>query len=199
MSKKAVIYARVSTADQTTDGQIAELKEFAEKQNWDIVEVVKDVCSGGLDSKERNGLSRVFSLAHKKKFDILLVWSLDRFSREGSRKTIGYLSELENFGVAWHSYSEPYISTVGVFSDAVVALLSALARQEKIRLSERTRLALKARKDAGVTLGRPRVPAERISQARALRMRGLSFSEIGREMGISRVRAFQLVKTGICG
>ena len=131
---KCVIYSRVSTDKQEAENQISQLKEYANRQNWDIVEVVTDVCSGSKSAAERTGLNKVFKMAHKKQFDVVLFWSLDRFSREGSRKTLEYLTRLDDYKVKWHSYTEEYISSLGIFADAIISIMAALAKQERIRM-----------------------------------------------------------------
>lgn len=196
--KNCVIYARCSTKDQETDNQVAQLQAYAQKQEWQVVDVVIDVCSGGKGLKERPGLDKVFDLARRRKFDVLLFWALDRFSREGSRKTIGYLSMLDDAGVDWHSYSEPYISSLGIFKDAIIAILSALAKQEKVRISERTKAGLdRTRRVNGTRLGRPRTAQKRFDEARKLRDKGLSLGAIGSQMGVSRARVCQLLKVRV--
>ena len=193
--KKCVIYSRVSTADQQVENQVSQLKAYAAKQDWEVVDAIEDVCSGGKDVKERPGLEKVFELARKRQFDVLLFWALDRFSREGSRKTIGYLAVLDEYRVDWHSYSEPYISSLGIFKDAIIAILSALAKQEKVRISERTKAGLERTKRVnGTRLGRPRTAQARFDEAKRLRAEGLSYGEIGKRMDISRARACQLAK-----
>jgi len=196
-SKSAVrvlIYSRVSTQDQDAQNQVAQLQGYATAQGWQVVDAITDTCSGSTSASDRVGLGKVLALAHQRRFDILLFWSLDRFSREGSRKTIGYLTELEQFGVGWHSFTEPYISTLGVFSDAIIALLSALAKQERLRIGERTRAGLQRAVANGKTLGRPRISSDRIDEAKKLRAAGLSFTKVGERLGVSRVRAYQLCK-----
>ena len=192
---KCLIYSRVSTQDQTTQNQIKQLEEYARKQEWEIVYVKTDTCSGSKSVEERQGLNEAFSLAHQKKYDVLLFWSLDRFSREGSRKTLEYLTRLDEYGVKWHSYTEQYISSLGLFSDAIIAILSCLAKQERVRISERVRAGLDRVKSQGVQLGRPKTSQEVIIQAKSLKEKGLSYAEIAKAMGISKSRAFQLVKT----
>lgn len=192
--KSCLIYARCSTKDQETLNQLAQLRDYAAKQDWTIVEEIVDVSSGGKGLKERPGLDKVFDLARRRQFDLLLFWALDRFSREGSRKTIGYLSILDDYGVDWHSYSEPYISSLGIFKDAIIAILSALARQEKIRISERTKAGLERTRRNGTRLGRPRTPPETLKKALKLRQEGLSFGQIGERMGVKRTRAYQMVQ-----
>lgn len=192
--KKCLIYARVSSDGQENENQVSILKEYAKKMEWEIVDTVVDVCSGGKGLTERPGLDKVFAMARKRKYDVLLFWALDRFSREGSRKTIQYLGMLDDVKVAWHSYSEPYISSLGIFGDAIIAILSALAKQEKVRIGERTKAGLERTvRINGTKLGRPMTDQSRIEQAVELRAQGKSFSEIGRTMGIVRSRAHQLV------
>jgi putative DNA-invertase from lambdoid prophage Rac len=134
-------------------------------------------------------------MAHQRRFDVMLFWSLDRFSREGSRATIAYLTKLEEFGVGWHSFTEPYLSTLGPFADSIIALLAALAKQERLRIGERTRAGLARAKANGKKLGRPRTAPGRITEAKQLRAEKLSFGEIGKRLGISRARAFQLASS----
>ena len=191
---KCLIYSRVSTQDQTTQNQIKQLEEYARKQEWEIVYVKTDTCSGSKSVEERQGLNEAFTLAPQKKYDVLLFWSLDRLSREGSRKTLEYLTRLDEYGVKWHSYTEQYISSLGLFSDAIIAILSCLAKQERVRISERVRAGLDRVKSQGVQLGRPKTPQEVIIQAKSLKEKGLSYAEIAKSMGISKSRAFQLVK-----
>lgn len=196
---KCVIYARCSTRDQETDNQVAQLRAYAAKQEWEVAEVIVDVCSGGKGVKERPGLDKVFDLARRRSYDILLFWALDRFSREGSRKTIQYLAMLDDAGVDWHSFSEPYISSFGIFKDAIIAILSALARQEKVRISERTKAGLeRTRRVNGTRLGRPKTDPAKIKQAQRLRKEGMSYGEIAKAMGISRARAHGLANWEPC-
>ncbi len=191
---KCVIYLRVSTAVQNAKNQLSQLKEYAKKQEWQIVDVVEDsAVSGGKGLDERTGLKAVFEMGRLGKFDILLFWSLDRLSREGSRRTLEYLTILDSYNVKFHSYTEQYISSLGVFSDAIISILSAIARQERIRISERTKAGL-ARIKGKVKLGRPKISKSVIQKARELRKQGLSFTQIGKELGYSRIRAFQLCK-----
>lgn len=195
--RRCVIYGRVSTGDQFAENQFAQLREFAGRQGWQVVDVIPDTCSGGKSAKEREGLAKVFEMAHQRRADVLLFWALDRFSREGSRTTIAYLTRLEADGMDWHSYTEPYLSSLGVFKDCIIALLSALAKQEKVRIGERTRAGLeRTRRVNGTRLGRPKTDEKRVRQAADLRAQGLSFSQIGHQMGVSKSRAQQLAVMG---
>ena len=189
---RCIIYARVSTEDQTVENQLRELKEYASRQQWQVINELTDTASGGKSVEERSGLKEVFNLARKKKYDVLLFWSLDRFSREGSRKTLEYLTRLDDYGVKWHSYTEEYISSLGIFADAIISLMACLAKQERLRISERTKAGMARAAAAGKNIGRPKTALEIIERAKQLREKGLSFAAIGKEMNLSRVRAFEL-------
>jgi putative DNA-invertase from lambdoid prophage Rac len=171
------------------------LQEYASKQGWEVTEVVVDVCSGGKGIKDRPGLDKVFALARRKKYNVLLFWSLDRFSREGSRKTTEYLTMLDDAGVDFHSFTEQYLSSIGIFRDCIISLLATLAKQEKVRISERTKAGLERTVRVNHTkLGRPKTDPTKILRVQELRKQGMSYGQIGKEMGISRVRACQLSK-----
>lgn len=191
---KCIIYSRVSTTDQTTENQILQLREYAQKQGWSIIDVKTDTCSGSKSADERSGLKDVFDLARRRKFDVLLFWSLDRLSREGTRKTLEYLSRLDAYKVKWHSYSEEYISSLGLFADAIIALMACLAKQERLRISDRTKAGLQRAILQGKTLGRPKSIPDLDERAVKLRQQGYSFSRIAHELNISKTHAFHLCK-----
>lgn len=189
---KCIIYTRVSTDDQTPENQLSQLKEYARKQDWQILDAKTDICSGSKSADERAGLKEIFDLARRRKFDILLFWSLDRFSREGSRKTLEYLTKLDHYGIKWHSYTEEYISSLGIFADAIISLMACLAKQERLRISERTKAGLARVKSKGTRLGRPKTDITIIQTAKAFKQQGLSYAAIGRELNLSKARAYQL-------
>ncbi|MEO1669447.1 MAG: recombinase family protein, partial [Cyanobacteria bacterium J06631_2] len=124
---RAALYLRVSTTDkgQETDNQLLQLREFCDRSDWDIFDIYVDKESGRKGKRERSDFARLFNDAAKRKFDVVLFWSLDRFSREGIRKTIHYLQQLEGFGVRFKSYTETFLDTenelvahivIGIFS-----------------------------------------------------------------------------------
>ena len=190
---RCVIYSRVSTEEQSTDNQLRQLREYADRQGWNVVEEIQDIASGGKSAEERQGLKKVFIMARQRKFDILLFWSLDRFSREGSRKTLEYLTRLDSYQMKWHSYTEEYISSLGIFSDAIISLMACLAKQERIRISERTKAGLARVKAKGKVLGRPTDVIADTEQIRELRQSGYSLSEISQITGVSKSRVHRLL------
>src|SRR5215472_6236042 len=147
---RIALYARVSTKDKGQDyeNQLRELRAFVGRKRgdgWEIAGEFVDKVSG--KTAERPAFRRMFEAASRKEFDLVLFWSLDRFSREGVLETLQHLQRLGSCGVEWFSYREEYLRSVGVFKEAVLAILAAVAKQERIRIQERINAGLaKARK-----------------------------------------------------
>ena len=139
---KAAIYARVSTSDRRQDpeNQLEQLRAFAATQGWEIQGEYIDYESGR--SAERAQFRRLFENASRRRFDVVLFWALDRFSREGALATLQHLNQLTSYGVQFRSFTEQYLDSCGIFREAVISILAVIAKQERIRLSERTRAGL---------------------------------------------------------
>lgn len=182
---KVAIYARVSTKDkgQTTDNQLPDLHRYAEAHGWTIYKEYSEEESGG--TAKRTQFQQLFSDAHQKKFDLVLFWSLDRFSREGALPTLQHLNQLEQWGVGFRSYTEQYLDSTGLFKDAIISILALIAKQERVRLSERTKAGMARTKAKGVVLGAPTKSVEVVEQVRALKGEGKSNGAIARALTIS--------------
>ena len=123
--------------------------------------------------------------ASRKKFDLLLFWSLDRLSREGIVKTIGYLEQLKGWNVGWRSYTQPFLDTGNdMVTGIVLSVLAAVAKQERITISERTRAGLARAVKQGRVLGRRPVKVD-VNQAHKLQEEGMGLRGIARALRIS--------------
>ena len=182
---KIALYARVSTKDkgQDTENQLVQLREFAAKQGWTIFREYVDRETGS--KSEREEFQAMFADASKRRFDLLLFWSLDRLSREGVFETLQHLNRLTSYGVGYRSFTEQYFDSCGIFRDAVISILATVAKQERVRLSERTKAGLAIARARGKTLGRPKTVKVHSSEIARLRARGISGRAIARELGIS--------------
>jgi len=181
---KIAIYARVSTKDkgQDTENQLVQLREFAAKQDWQIVREFVDRETGS--KSDRGELQAMFEAASQRKFDLLLFWALDRLSREGVLETLQHLNRLTSYGVGFRSFAEQYFDSCGIFKDAVISILATIAKQERIRLSDRTKAGLAQARHKGRQIGRPRLRVQS-SEITRLRASGLSLRAIGRQLNIS--------------
>ena len=188
---KISLYVRVSTGQQELRNQVAQLRAFARKQGWKIVREYSDTDSGS--KADRKQFKRLFADAAKREFDLVLFWALDRFSREGASQTLAYLNRLEHYGIGFRSFTEPYFDSCGAFKDAILAIMATLAKQERIRISERTIAGLQRARAEGKTLGRPRCEVD-LASIRRLRKQGQSWRQVGRALGISPATALLRVR-----
>jgi DNA invertase Pin-like site-specific DNA recombinase len=170
---RVAIYARVSTKDkgQDTENQLHQLRAFAE-QHGTIYQVY-------------TAFKQLLLEAYQKKFDLVVFWRLDRFSREGALATLRYLKELKDHGVNYKSYTEPYLDSLGPFGDVIVSMLATIAAQDLIKISENTKAALAKKKTAGVQLGAPTKSAEIVGQVWRLKTGGASNQAIARVLKMS--------------
>jgi DNA invertase Pin-like site-specific DNA recombinase len=181
---KTAIYARVSTRKQETDNQLQQLREFAAKQGWEIVAEYVDVVSGS-GKKERPRFLAMMQDASQHRFDLLLFWSLDRLSREGIVKTLGYLQQFKSWNVGWRSYTQPFLDTGNAMvTDIVLSVLSAVAQQERLTISERTLAGLRRARRAGKVLGRPSADVD-MAKVEKRRAKGESLRSIASDLGVS--------------
>ena len=174
---RVALYARVSKDDgkQDTENQLHELREFCQRSRWAVEHEYVDRASG--KTAERPQFKRMFEDAAKRRFDLVLFWSLDRFTREGVLETLNHLQRLNSYRVEWRSYQETYLDSCGPFKDVVVSLMATLAKQERLRISERTKAGLQRARRAGKVLGRPRVEVN-VEKLRAMQANGLSLRSI---------------------
>ena len=189
MTKKPIniaLYSRVSTncGKQDVENQLAQLRDYCQKQGWVIVQEFVDHASG--KRSDRAAFTAMFEAASRREFDCLLFWSLDRLSREGVYETLQYLRRLTDYGVTYKSFTEQYLDSCGAFADAVVGILAAIAKQEQVRISERVHAGLARARKEGRVGGRPKVIAS-VTQMRKLAAQGLSSVQIGVQLGCSRM------------
>ncbi|OIO35621.1 MAG: hypothetical protein AUJ74_05205 [Candidatus Omnitrophica bacterium CG1_02_44_16] len=150
------IYARVSKSDESQDpqNQLNPLRDYAKALGGEIVGEYIDLASGS--NGDRAEFKRMFEDADKRKFDLLLLWSLDRLSREGISNTLGYIERLRRSGIALKSLQESWLDTRDEgLGQLLLAIFSWVAQQERKRIVERTRAGLDRAKREGKKLGRP--------------------------------------------
>jgi DNA invertase Pin-like site-specific DNA recombinase len=178
------IYARVSTDDkgQDVDNQLLQLRAYCARQGWKISREYVDHVSG--KSGERDEFKRLFVDASRRLFDVVLVWALDRFTREGVFETFDYVRKLTTHGVQFESYTEAHFRTTGPAGELMLAIAAWIAKQERLRISERTKAGMERAKRAGKQIGRPCRVYDH-DKVRRLRDDGFSLRAIARKLGIS--------------
>jgi DNA invertase Pin-like site-specific DNA recombinase len=179
---RLAIYARVSTKGvgrQDAENQLRQLRAFAESQLWIVVDEFVDRLSGKTADREQFQL--MFQSASIRGFDVLLFWSLDRLSREGTVATLNHLQRLNSYGVGYRSFTEQFLDSTGIFKEAVVGILAAVARQEGVRLSESTIAGLQRAKAPGRVGGRPRIEHDPRTMAKLAALGGRRFDSADRQ------------------
>jgi DNA invertase Pin-like site-specific DNA recombinase len=141
---------------------------------------------------DRDEFQQMFAAASRRQFDAVLFWALDRFSREGVFETLQHLQRPTSYGIGFRSFTEQYLDSCGMFRDAVIGILAAVAKQERIRLSERTIAGLERARAHGRVGGRPRIPCDR-NKVLKLHAAGKSLSRIGRELGLSKTSVHRVL------
>jgi len=196
---RTALYARISTRDkgQDVENQLTQLREFAAGQGWIVVQEFIDRESGS--TADRTEFQAMFRTASQRKFDVLLFWSLDRLSREGVLETLQHLNRLTSYGVNYRSFTEQYFDSCGIFKDAVISILATIAKQERIRISERVRAGLDRARAKGKRLGRPRRVLDG-SKLASLRAEGLGWKKIAAQLGVgvgTAIRVAQEARQGV--
>jgi putative DNA-invertase from lambdoid prophage Rac len=165
---KVVIYSRVSTTEQTVDNQVQVLESWAQQRGFELLEVYKENESAWRNGHQKE-LTRLVSDARKREFDTVLVWSLDRLSREGAAKILNIINTLGRYEVKVLSYQEPWTEAPGELSELLFAIAGWVARMESQRRSERTIAGLARVRAQGKRLGRP--PGSRDKRKRRRRQK----------------------------
>jgi len=189
LQMKIAIYSRVSKETSDNSNQLIVLREYCQKMGYIIINEYVDVISGA--SPIRPEFNLMMKDASKRKFDMVLFFALDRLTREGTRKTIQYLQMLDDYRVAYKSYTEQYIDSSGIFKDVIIALLSTLAKQERVRISERVKAGLEKSRQQGRIGGRPTLDEAKIKKIQKLKSSGMSIMGISKELKISRGTVYQ--------
>lgn len=181
----AAIYARVSTDDkgQDVENQLRQLRDYCKAKNYDVYKEYSENITG-TGKKKRPAFEDMMEDARKRKFDVLLVWSYDRFSRAGL-KDIHYISDLSHLGVKFVSFQESFLDMTTETGELLLPIFAWIAKQEAKKISERTKAGLSRVRSEGKTLGRPEKQVE-MGRMHAMRQEGKSLGEIAESFGISK-------------
>jgi DNA invertase Pin-like site-specific DNA recombinase len=151
IGKRAAIYLRVSTFEQNIENQRPEVERIAKVRELEVVKTFEEHISA---TKKRPAYDAMMKDAHRGKFDVLIIWSLDRLGRS-MYGNIGAVVALDQCGVRIVSAQEPWLDSGGPTRQLLIAIFSWVAEQERIRLIQRTTAGIERARKRGVHLGRP--------------------------------------------
>ncbi len=196
---KVGIYARVSTSDKDQNPltQLLPLREFVKDQEWYVSREYVDYAPA-TDLYHRTDWKELLDEASKRRFDLLLVWRMDRAFRS-VLDAATTLERLRAWGVGLRSYSEPWLDTTSPFGEALYYITVAYAQLERGILRERVKAGMDRARAQGHKIGRPRVMDRRGFKRRfgvvleGLKKGRMSRSQAARELNIGYATLKRLI------
>jgi putative DNA-invertase from lambdoid prophage Rac len=182
---RAAIYCRVSTHDRRCDRQESDLKIYADRCGYDVVQIYRETGSGAkLDRLERK---RVIALARAREIDVILVSELTRWGRS-TIDLIDSLTRLQSWGVSLIAQNGFTFDLITPHGKMIASIMATLAEFERDLLKERIKSGIANARAKGKVFGRPRggKVARSCDRVRALSANGKSYSQIATEVGISK-------------
>ena len=196
-TKRAALYVRVSTDQQTVENQVQELRQVAERRGWDVIEVYRDAgITGAKGRDQRPGLDAMLNDANRRKFDIVMAWAIDRLGRSliDLLRTIEHLSDV---GVDLY-LDQQHLDTTTPTGKLLFQVTGAFSEFERAMIRQRVRAGLqvikaKLAKDGKFTskagkvrrrLGRPGGDPEKLELAIKELAKGTGIAKTARLVGL---------------
>jgi DNA invertase Pin-like site-specific DNA recombinase len=186
---RAALYMRVSTVDQHPETQGIQLRQFAGRRGFQIIEEYTDHGISGTKAR-RPALDKMLKDAHRRKFDVVVVWSCDRLARSTKHFLQG-LDELSGLEIQFLSQREA-IDTDGPLGRAIMVIVSAVAELERSLIVESVRAGMHRARLEGRRIGRAPLDVDHAALVRD-RFSGMSLTHVARKYGLSRASVVRFV------
>ncbi len=193
MTKKAAIYARVSTPDQHIEAQLYQLRELAERRGYEIVHEYTDVGVSGSKAR-RPGLDALMGDAYRRKFSVVLVAAFDRVARS-VKHFLTVVDELNDLGIEFVSAREN-IDTSGAMGRMFVTIIGCVAELERSLIIERIKAGMRRRRLEGLPLGRAPLTVDHGSLVRD-RLSGMSLTQVAKKYSVSRASVVRFTREAL--
>lgn len=181
--KRAALYLRVSTGDQSTDSQKHALMKIAEKSEWSVVEIYEDkAVSGAVGRNTRPAFKALLDACMRREIDVIAVWSIDRLGRS-LQDLVGFLQDVESLGIDLYMHKQS-IDTGTPSGKLLFHICSVFAEFERSIISERVRAGLDKAKASGKTLGRPRIDHETEREIIDRLESGMGILKVAKQIGV---------------
>lgn len=181
--KRAAIYARVSTGEQTTDNQLRELRAVAERHGWQVVaEYVDNGISGAKGREQRPEFDRLCRAATRREVDVIMAWSVDRLGRS-LQGLVGFLEEVHAKGVNLYLHQQG-VDTTTPGGKALFQMCGVFAEFERAMIQERVKSGLARARAKGKQLGRPKISAATERAILEARKGGKGIKAIARDLKV---------------
>jgi DNA invertase Pin-like site-specific DNA recombinase len=181
--KRAVLYLRVSTTDQTTANQERELLEIAERAGWEVVKTYRDHgISGSKGREKRPAFDALHKAAARREFDVVMAWNVDRLGRS-VQDLVAFLSEIHALKVDLFLHQQG-LDTTTPAGKAMFQMLGVFAEFERSIIQERVRAGLARARSEGKQIGRPRIAADIENAIRATLAAGTGMLKVAKMHGV---------------
>ncbi len=182
-SRTAALYARVSTDGQTTENQLRELRQVADRMGWQVVgEYVDHGVSGAKGRDQRPQFDALCKAAVRRESDVIMSWSVDRLGRS-LQHLVAFLGEVHAKGVDLYLHQQG-IDTTTPAGKAMFQMCGVFAEFERAIIQERVKAGLARARASGKTLGRPSVGSKVENAIRKHRASGKGIRKIARELSV---------------
>jgi len=195
--KKVVIYSRVSTEKQTVENQLQTLREISDRNGWEIVGEYSDIgVSGSLSRKDRPQFDELLKDGNRKKYDCILVWSIDRIGRSLS-DLVSFLNDIQSKNIDIYIHQQG-IDTNTHTGKMMFQMLGVFSEFERNIIRERIKSGMERVKRTGTKSGKKIGRQTNVNSSTrglviGLRERGMSFGRISRELGIGVGTIYKLL------
>src|SRR5262249_20321536 len=190
LMKRAAIYLRVSTADQSVENQRRDLVEAAQRHGWSVVAEFSDAGISGTKGRDRRpGFDGLCKAITRREIDLVATWSVDRLGRS-LQHLVAFLSELQASGVDLYLHRQG-LDTSTPAGRALFGMMGIFAEFERALIVERTMAGLARARENGSKLGRPRINGDIQARIEASLAEGVGIQRTARLVGVG-------VGTGLC-
>lgn len=183
MGKRVGIYLRVSTKDQTTENQLRELRQVAERAGWEVVQTFEDAgVSGAKGRDKRPGYDALLKAVARREVELVAAWSVDRLGRS-MQDLVAFLEDLRGHGADLYLHQQA-LDTTTPSGRALFGMMAVFAEFERAMIQERVNAGLARAKAQGKRLGRPTLAADVEAKVRELRATGMGIVRVAKTLGI---------------
>lgn len=182
MIRRAAIYARVSTGEQTPENQLLRLRELATRAGYEVVGEYVETVSGA--SQSRPELDRMMRDAARRRFDVLLAWDVSRLGRSLTQ-LVGLFEALRALGVDL-ILEQQGVDTSTPAGRALLGMAAVFSEFERAMVVERTRAGMERARARGAQIGRAPTGDGTVAAIRSLRAQGVSMDKIARQLKVGK-------------
>lgn len=194
LKKKVALYLRVSTKTQHTSNQLTELKEVCDRFDYEIVDIYDETVSGTKNNEDRGEFSRLIKDVKRKRFDMVLVWSLDRLGRQTS-ELLKFLTIIEDYDVGLYCWKQG-INTSDAMGRMFFQFVSVMSEYEGSIRKERQIVGIERLKSQGKKYGGNDFISDDVKETVIkLKEDGLSYRKIKEQVNISLSSISSIVRT----